>query len=224
MLKMRVKELQAEHSIPVIEAGTGQKIRQLALKLFADKGFHSISLRQLAASLNMHPGSLYNHIESKQGLLYDLIEEHESDLLEHLVSEQATSGSIRSRLERFVHLHLQFNCLHDRRHELARSELRSLGVQQRETIEQLRVAQRRVLEKILENCALSPNERRPLAEGLDALLNGLVAGYAYEQRPSVEDLARLFTGLLLNGWVDSLSVEIGHEFSLGGRTHLVARR
>ena len=46
-----------------------------AARLFAEKGYHGTSIGDLAEALGVQKGSLYHHIESKQGLLYETMRE-----------------------------------------------------------------------------------------------------------------------------------------------------
>lgn len=190
-------------SLPVGQAtadiSTRQLLRQVALALFVEQGFHSVSLRQLAAALRLQAGSLYNHIESKQALLFELIEEHESDLLELLATLASRRGNGPQLLEACVRLHLQFNCQHEQRHTLARLEFRSLSDEQKLSVAQLRKAQTQHLESILAHCALPSRECTPMALALQALLDGVVTGYPEGARPPLNKLATLFSRMLLSG-------------------------
>ncbi|WP_273808447.1 MULTISPECIES: TetR/AcrR family transcriptional regulator [unclassified Pseudomonas] len=62
--------------------GTGERLRQAALELFSQDGYHGVSLRRLASVVGLLPGSLYNHFEGKQELLFELIEDYELEVLQ----------------------------------------------------------------------------------------------------------------------------------------------
>jgi AcrR family transcriptional regulator len=65
-------------------AGTLRRLHEAALLMFAERGFHAVSVRDLTGALGMQPSSLYAHVASKQDLLRDLIrlghEEHRDQL------------------------------------------------------------------------------------------------------------------------------------------------
>lgn len=46
-----------------------------AEKLFADRGYHATSVRDIATALEIKAGSLYAHIETKDDLLWELVNE-----------------------------------------------------------------------------------------------------------------------------------------------------
>ncbi|RMH81683.1 TetR/AcrR family transcriptional regulator, partial [Pseudomonas sp. AOB-7] len=52
-----------------------ETLRGKALALFAERGFAQVGMRELALHLGMAAGSLYHHFESKEQLLFELIEE-----------------------------------------------------------------------------------------------------------------------------------------------------
>jgi len=60
--------------------GTYRRVLEAALELFADRGYHGVSMRDLAAAAGIRASSLYSHVPSKERLLYDLVllghEEH----------------------------------------------------------------------------------------------------------------------------------------------------
>lgn len=66
---------------PVPTPHARDRLLEAASALFASHGYQAIGLRDLASHLGLHAGSLYHHIESKQGLLFELIESSLTDLL-----------------------------------------------------------------------------------------------------------------------------------------------
>src|SRR4051812_45395283 len=69
---------------------TMEAIRKAGLRLIYSQGYEAMSLRRLAAEVGIQAGSLYNHITTKQDLLFDLIKVHMDELLERL--DQALDG------------------------------------------------------------------------------------------------------------------------------------
>lgn len=68
--------LRAPHaSLPPSAApeGTRRRILETALQLFASRGFHDTSIRDLAAALELRPSALYAHFPSKDHVLAELV-------------------------------------------------------------------------------------------------------------------------------------------------------
>lgn len=87
--------------------GTGRRILEAALALFARRGYHGVSMRELAAEAGVGASSLYEHVSSKQELLRDLIvlghEEHR-DRVRRAVLE--TNGEPGDQLRAVVRAHV----------------------------------------------------------------------------------------------------------------------
>src|SRR4051812_41956512 len=55
---------------------TLEAIRKAGLRLIFEHGYSAMSLRDLAAEVGIQVGSLYNHISTKQELLFELVQDH----------------------------------------------------------------------------------------------------------------------------------------------------
>jgi len=86
---MNMSHLYGKDSKSVLRA---EVIRATALKLFVAEGFGSVSLRRIACMSGIQVGSLYNHIDGKQQLLFELIYEAEHNLFVAL--KQAVGGTL----------------------------------------------------------------------------------------------------------------------------------
>lgn len=60
------------------------QIIQTAAKLFREKGYKSVTMRDLADELGIKAASLYNHIESKQEILVIIIMDIAKNFTEHI--------------------------------------------------------------------------------------------------------------------------------------------
>src|SRR5258708_21860839 len=72
---------------------TMEAIRKAGLRLIFEHGYAAMSLRQLAAEVGIQSGSLYNHISTKQELLFELVRDRIYELLRQL--ERALQGNPR---------------------------------------------------------------------------------------------------------------------------------
>lgn len=150
-----------------------EQIRYKALELFAERGFARVSMRELALHVEIGCGSLYHHFESKERLLFELIEELYDDLLEAVFG--TSRGSAAERLRGLLSAHI---ALHERRglqFMLAEQEFRCLGAQHQEQIQQMRQRyEDSLLARLLEVGATGPTRLlRPAVRGVIAWLNNL---------------------------------------------------
>lgn len=82
--------------------------RSRLLALFVEHGYGQVSLRTVAAELQLTVGTLYHHCSGKEDLLFELLEEHYIALLSLFYSHKKNAGGMRSVpgvLEALLRLH-----------------------------------------------------------------------------------------------------------------------
>jgi AcrR family transcriptional regulator len=124
-------------------------IRKAGLRLIFEHGYEAMSLRQLAAEVGIQAGSLYNHISTKQELLFDLIQDHINELLRQLDCALDGKEEPAGKLRAFVAFHVTYHMTRKREVFIANSELRSLEPKNYEAIVALRSAYEARLARIL---------------------------------------------------------------------------
>jgi AcrR family transcriptional regulator len=115
------------HALPprLSASGTLRRIYEAALLLFGERGYHAVSVRDIAREVGVHASSIYAHVTSKQQLLGDLIrlghDEHR-DWLRHALLEVGTNPA--DQLAALVRAH---TAMHATFPLLARLSNRELG-------------------------------------------------------------------------------------------------
>ena len=61
---------------------TKPKISEIALHLFAERGYAAVSMRQIASKVGLQVGALYNYFPDKQAILSELLINHMENLLQ----------------------------------------------------------------------------------------------------------------------------------------------
>ncbi|MBK1658636.1 TetR/AcrR family transcriptional regulator [Paracraurococcus ruber] len=185
-------------------ARTHAAIRAAATGLIYRQGFAAMNLRDLAAEVGIQPGSLYNHIDSKQALLFDLMQDHMAALLAGTDAALDAAGpALMDRLRAFLDHHVLYHM--ERREEIAiaNSELRALEPENRARIVALRSAYEARLTALLrEGVAaglLSVPDVAVTAYAMLAMLTGICSWYRPDGRLGKEELVALHTALALNG-------------------------
>jgi AcrR family transcriptional regulator len=160
---------------------TMEAIRKSGLRLIFEHGYAAMSLRQLAAEVGIQSGSLYNHISTKQELLFELIRDHINELLRQL--DRALQGKTRpvDKLRAFTEFHVTYHMNRKREVFIANSELRSLEPKNYAAIVALRGAyERRLAEILSEGVAAGEFEvvdAQVATFAILALLTGLTTWY-----------------------------------------------
>jgi AcrR family transcriptional regulator len=182
---------------------TLEAIRKAGLRLIFEHGYEAMSLRQLAAEVGIQAGSLYNHISTKQELLFDLIQDHINELLRQL--DRALEGKQEpdEKLRAFVAFHVTYHMTRKREVFIANSELRSLEPKNYEAIVALRGAYEQRLAAILadgvEQGTFEVGDIQVATFAILALLTGLCTWYRPGGRLTREAIIAAHEKLVLSG-------------------------
>ena len=182
---------------------TMEAIRKAGLRLIFEHGYAAMSLRQLAAEVGIQSGSLYNHINTKQELLFDLVRDHINELLRQLDRALLGKQQPADKLRAFVAFHVTYHMTRKREVFIANSELRSLEPKNYEVIVALRGAYEQRLAEILSQ-GVSEGEFEIVdiqvaTFAILALLTGLTTWYRPGGRLTREAIVAAHEKLVLSG-------------------------
>jgi AcrR family transcriptional regulator len=172
-------------------------IRQAGLDLIHRYGYEAMSLRRLAAEVGLREGSLYNHIASKQALLFSLVDDHMEQLLAALTRAMQGVEGADERLGAFVTFHLRYHMQRPAEVFVINSELRSLDEKGLATIVAKRDCYEAVLIDILDKMA--DTDSRVAAKAIIAMLTGVCTWYRPGGRLSIDEIIPLYVGLVMDG-------------------------
>lgn len=172
-------------------------IRKAGLDLIYRHGYEATSLRRLAAEVGLREGSLYNHISSKQELLFSLVDDHMDQLLAALTQAMRGVEGAEERLEAFVTFHLRYHMQRPAEVFVINSELRSLDEAGLATIVGKRDSYEAVLIAILDGFAST--DSRVAAKAIIAMLTGVCTWYRPGGRLSIDEIVALYTRLVMDG-------------------------
>ena len=182
---------------------TMEAIRKAGLRLIFEHGYAAMSLRQLAAEVGIQSGSLYNHISTKQELLFELVRDHINELLRQLDRALLGKQQPADKLRAFVTFHVTYHMTKKREVFIANSELRSLEPKNYEVIVALRGAyEQRLAEILAEGVAEGAFEVVDVQVATFAilsLLTGLTAWYRPGGRLTKEAIVQAHEKLVLSG-------------------------
>lgn len=82
------------------------EILKVAARLFREKGYSAVTMRDIAAALDIKAASLYNHISSKQEILQDIILGIAEDYTLGMTLIRSKSLNSIEQLAQIVHLHV----------------------------------------------------------------------------------------------------------------------
>jgi AcrR family transcriptional regulator len=179
-------------------AATTRAIREAAIRLIERHGFEAMSLRMLADSVGIQAGSLYNHFESKEALLFDLLSGVMRQLLDELDRRLSGTDDATAQLEAFVALHLEFHTRRKAEVFIGNMELRSLSPRRRRQVVALRDRYERRLREIIARGAAQGRWQAPdaalAASALIAMLTGPASWWRNGGRLDARQLERSYLG------------------------------
>jgi AcrR family transcriptional regulator len=147
-----------------------EQLRREAARMFAEFGYHGVSIEDLGASVGISGPGVYRHFSSKDALLSELLVGISEDLLENGRVEVAGARSPAEALERLVDKHLAFSLGEP---DLIRVQDRDLASLSPGDQHQVRRLQRGYVELWVDQLAppLTRDEARARAHAVFGMLN-----------------------------------------------------
>ncbi len=93
-----VGAVKVDAALPASKPSTAELIRSAAIDLFFEHGYEATSLRAIAGEVGIQVGSLYNHLTSKESLLYSIMSTIMEDLLREFDARLARTNDSVERL------------------------------------------------------------------------------------------------------------------------------
>ncbi|MFY1829449.1 TetR/AcrR family transcriptional regulator [Myxococcus fulvus] len=182
--------------------GTRRRILETALQLFANRGYHDTSIRDLAKVLELQPSALYAHFSSKEHVLAELVRiGHEAH---HDALQAALKGAGPEPAEQvraLVRAHTRTHALHPQLAVVVNEELYALTPELAAPAVALRDKSAALLAEVIERGvaqrSFSPPHPRVAAAAISAM--GVRLPYWYEPGSAldVDTLADLHAELAL---------------------------
>ena len=179
---------------------TGPRLREAALRLFARHGYAAVSMRQIAREVGVQAGALYQYIDDKQSLLFELMRSHMEELLDAWAASAPAPQAALDRLEQFARFHIRFHAARADAVFVSYMELRNLEPMHFEAIEALRRRYETELEAILRDGqaegSMSLPDTKLAAMALIAMLTGVNTWFREGGRLSREKVEDIYIDMV----------------------------
>ncbi len=86
-----------------------EEILRVAAKLFKEKGYSAVTMRDLAKAMGIKAASLYNHINSKQDILNTIVISLAEQFTSQMKLIHASNDSCIDKLNRIIRLHVKIS-------------------------------------------------------------------------------------------------------------------
>lgn len=106
---------------------TKDLIEEVAVDLFARRGYHATSMRSIAAAAGIQPAAIYHWFPAKESILVQLQNDFMERLTEAVTAAMARVDSPALKLAAGVREHVVYHGLHTREAFVTDSEIRALS-------------------------------------------------------------------------------------------------
>ena len=89
-----------------------EEIVIVAAKLFKEKGYSAVSMRDIAQQMDIKAASLYNHIKSKQEILSSLVLHVAREFTNSTQTVTSQDGTALQRLKKLIEVHIDITLHH----------------------------------------------------------------------------------------------------------------
>jgi AcrR family transcriptional regulator len=180
---------------------TAEVIRRAAIRLFFRHGYEATSLRDLASEVGITVGSLYNHLSSKEDLLYSIMSGVMAELHEGVERAVESHTEPVARLRAAIEFHVSFHATRAQEVVIGNSELRSLAPTRRASVVESRDAYEAVFRRIVEDGvrakALHAADVRLATYGILAMGTHVADWYSPRGRLSLDEIASVHSDFAL---------------------------
>ncbi|QCQ90394.1 TetR/AcrR family transcriptional regulator [Rhodococcus sp. SGAir0479] len=180
------------------------RIREAALRQFAESGYDGTSMRDIGSLVGVHAGSLYVHIKSKEDLLYQIVGGIADSGEVALRQVEAADVGAVDKLRMLARIHLRWAIANPDAAKVFEREWMRLNGAQLAEVQDKRRQWADAVERIIQS-GIDEGTFREMDVALAALAfrSVLNANYTCDGDPDVDGaaLADEFVGFLFNGWV-----------------------
>lgn len=180
-----------------------EKIFAEAVRIFREKGFHATSVQDIADAVGLQKGSLYHYISSKDELLFKIFQRSTGALTRQLESIAASDHSPTDKICLAIEAHLTALCEQLDIYTVYLSERRALSARNYSKVRAEAARHARILEQIIQE-GLATRDFRPLdskmaAHAILGMCNWLYQWYSPEGPMTPQEIARVFSDLVVDG-------------------------
>ncbi|HEU5262721.1 MAG TPA: TetR/AcrR family transcriptional regulator [Gemmatimonadales bacterium] len=182
-----------------------------AAQVFADKGYHSTTMRDLAAASGMSLAGMYYYVPGKEALLALIQERCFSRVVTGALQALANGGDPLERLQAFIRHHVTFFAAHMAEMKVLSHEATSLSGERQRRVNAIKRRYVDLLEGLLKDVA--PDEprvdRSAAAYVLFGMMNWIYNWYDPAGEIDPDRLAALIARIFIGGLAEARSTVHG---------------
>ena len=184
-----------------------------AARVFAEKGYHPTSMRDLSRATRMSLAGMYYYVTSKDELLYLIQHRCFTQVLEGAEAAVESAMTPADKLQRFIRHHVTFFAKHMSEMKVLSHDAESLDPERGEGINDLKRRYSDLLISVLRELnSSSPARVDPTlaAYALFGMMNWIYTWYDPDGEVSPDALAGQFTQIFLGGVTETEPTSVSH--------------
>src|ERR1700752_5246374 len=190
-------------------------ILRTAARIFAEKNYHSTSMRDISRETNVSLAGLYHYCRSKEELLFLIQDNCFGRVLERLERQLEEVNDPVAKLSVFVENHLSFFAANMAEMKVLSHEAESLRGDPHAHVSTRKDNYTKLATRILTEVNNAQNSGRTVdltvaTYALFGMMNWIYNWYDPKGKLDVNDLAQNLTQLFLGGYAPDSLMEVGH--------------
>ena len=186
-------------------------ILRTAARIFAEKSYHSTSMRDISRATNVSLAGLYHYCRSKEELLFLIQDNCFGRVLERLEQQLGEVKDPVAKLRLFIENHLSFFAANMAEMKVLSHESESLGGDLHVHVSTRKDNYTKLARRILQEVQDSGEHKQPVdltvaTYALFGMMNWIYNWYDPQGKLKVHDLAQHLTQLFLGGFAPGLLV------------------
>lgn len=180
-------------------------IHQVAAELFAQKGYHATSIREIAEGAGLSKASVYHYVREKEDILFSLISENLGRFIAVATEllDSRTDGPV-PRLRALIDAHIDQLLRDPARTGLAFVQQQALVGARRAAVDRLRADYASIFRRVIADAQTAGNLRQDIAAkdlslALTDLLNGMIVWYDPAGPLGAREFGDIFAGVFFDG-------------------------
>ena len=184
-------------------------ILRTAARIFAEKSYHSTSMRDISRATNVSLAGLYHYCKSKEELLFLIQDNCFGRVLERLEKQLQEVDDPVAKLTVFIENHLSFFAANMAEMKVLSHEAESLRGDLHAHVSTRKHNYTKLARKVLEEVQASTHNKQPVdltvaTYALFGMMNWIYNWYDPQGKLKVHDLAQHLTQLFLDGFSPGL--------------------
>lgn len=187
-------------------------VSRVACRIFRERGYHATSMRAISSSLGWQPAALYYYYDSKEDLLFRIMESAVDTLFTYVQDHIDPGAAAPQRLTQAITAHITLIAEHLDELSVFLHEMKALGPKRRELLIAKRNRYEHIFRDILHD-GIKAGEFTTIDPRLACFMilaacNWLYNWYHPEGTYQPEEIARSFSEMFLHGLLPEASAAV----------------